>query len=50
MGCGEREGRQAVTPPPIGTRTAAALTKRLFEAGRVTRILFLIDRTEIVHL
>ncbi len=26
------------------TRTAAALIKRLFEAGRVTRVLFLVDR------
>ncbi len=26
------------------TRTAAALVKRLFEAGRITRVLFLVDR------
>jgi type I restriction enzyme R subunit len=28
------------------TRTAAALIKRLFEAGCITRVLFLVDRTQ----
>ena len=29
------------------TRTAAALIKRLFEAGCITRVLFLVDRTQL---
>ena len=31
------------------TRTAAALIKRLFEAGRVTRVLFLVDRIPLAR-
>ncbi len=31
------------------TRTAAALIKRLFEAGTVTRVLFLVDRIELAR-
>ena len=31
------------------TRTAAALIKRLFEAGRVTRVLFLVDRITLAN-
>ena len=31
------------------TRTAAAFIKRLFEAGRITRVLFLVDRIELAR-
>lgn len=31
------------------TRTAAALIKRMFEAGQVTRVLFLVDRIELAR-
>jgi len=31
------------------TRMAAALVKRLFEAGRITRVLFLVDRIELAR-
>ena len=43
----ERGRRKLLVEMATGTgktRTAAALIKRLFEAGRVTRVLFLVDR------
>lgn len=47
ISCGRRKLLVEMATGTGKTRTAAALIKRLFEAGIITRVLFLVDRVEL---
>ncbi|WP_052257738.1 DEAD/DEAH box helicase family protein [Leisingera sp. ANG-DT] len=49
IGLGRRKMLVEMATGTGKTRTAAALIKRMFEAGQITRVLFLVDRIELAR-